>query len=261
MIVLGFDTATPGTAVGLRLADGTVLEDYDYPSAGERPGHTTRLLPLADGLLAQAGLQWDALERIAVGVGPGTFTGLRIGVATARGLAQSLGVELVGVSTLRALAAAAWASAEEGWDAVLAVIDARRGEAFVGAYLRERELAAPHALAPEALASVLVSAGDSVDGVRPLSGTGWLAVGDGAVRFRGPLEDLGVAVPEDSSPLHRVGGACICELALGASPPAPEGVLPDYLRRPDAELALEAAAGPTSVADTGSAAGFEAAAR
>jgi hypothetical protein len=81
-------------------------------------------------------------------------------------------------------------------------------------------------------------------------------VGDGAVSYRPALEDLGVEVPEDASPLHRVSGACICELALGASPSA--GVLPDYLRRPDAELALEAAAG--SGAGTGTAAGLEAAA-
>jgi tRNA threonylcarbamoyladenosine biosynthesis protein TsaB len=224
VIVLGFDTATPGTAVGLRLAEGTVLEAYDDPRPGERPGHATRLLPLADGLLAQAGLEWRELERIAVGVGPGTFTGLRIGVATARGLAQSLGVELVGVSTLRALASGALQGAERE---VLAVIDARRGEVFVGGYASGRELVAPRVLAPSALAPLLTSAD-------------CLAVGDGAVRYRTSLEGLGIEILEDSSPLHRVSGACICELALGASPS--EGVLPDYLRRPDAELALEAAA-------------------
>ncbi len=257
MIVLGFDTATPGTAVGLRLADGTVLEAYDDPPAGERPGHTTRLLPLADGLLAQGGLEWGALERIAVGVGPGTFTGLRIGVATARGLAQSLGVELVGVSALRALAEGALRTSPGAEREVLAVIDARRGEVFVGGYATGMELFAPRALAPSALASMLASMEGAADGASSLPGPGRLAVGDGAVHYRTSLEDMGVEVPEDSSPLHRVSGACICELALGASPS--EGVLPDYLRRPDAELALEAAAG--SGAGTGTAAGLEAAAR
>jgi tRNA threonylcarbamoyladenosine biosynthesis protein TsaB len=257
VIVLGFDTATPGTAVGLRLADGTVLEAYDDPPAGERPGHTTRLLPLADGLLAQAALEWDALERIAVGVGPGTFTGLRIGAATARGLAQSLGVELVGVSTLRVLADGALPASPSAECEVLAVIDARRGEVFVGGYATGMELFAPRALAPSALASMLASVEGDEDGASSLPRTGWLAVGDGAVHYRTSLEDMGVEVPEDSSPLHRVSGACICELALGASPS--EDVLPDYLRRPDAELALEAAAG--SGAGTGTAAGLEAAAR
>jgi tRNA threonylcarbamoyladenosine biosynthesis protein TsaB len=259
VIVLGFDTATPGTAVGLRLADGTVLEAYDDPPAGERPGHTTRLLPLADGLLAQAGLEWGALERIAVGVGPGTFTGLRIGVATARGLAQALGVELVGVSTLRALAEGALRASPGAEREVLAVIDARRGEVFVGGYATGVELFAPRALAPSALASVLASVESVAYGASSLPGPGWVAVGDGAVSYRTALEDLGIEVPEDASPLHRVSGACICELALGASPS--EGVLPDYLRRPDAELALEAAEDSPPVVDTGAAAGFEAAAR
>ncbi len=235
MIVLGFDTATPATAVGLRLADGATLQARDDPRPGERPGHATRLLPLADALLAQGSLDWGALERIAVGVGPGTFTGLRIGVATARALAQSLGVDLIGVSTLRALAEGVWTGAPGEWDTVLALIDARRGEVFAGAYAPGREVLAPRALAPDALASMPASARE-------------LAVGDGAVRFRSHLEELGVTVPEDSSPLHRVSGACICELvcsgevALDASSASFAAVVPDYMRRPDAEIALEAPA-------------------
>ncbi len=228
MIVLGFDTATPATAVGLRLDDGTTLQARDDPNPGERPGHATRLLPLAEDLLAQAGLSWEQLERVAVGVGPGTFTGLRIGVATARALAQSLGVELVGVSTLRALAHGARRDRSGGEREVLAVIDARRGEVFLGGYLSGRELFAPRALAPSALASPLAPGG--------------LAVGDGAVRYRTHLEDQGVEVPEESSELHRVQGACICELALDAPLTEFMDVVPDYLRQPDAELALEAAA-------------------
>lgn len=261
MIVLGFDTATPGTAVGLRLAEGTVLEVYDDPSADERPGHATRLLPLAAGLLDQAGLDWRELERIAVGVGPGTFTGLRIGIATARGLAQSLGVELVGVSTLRALADGPLRASPDTEREVLGVIDARRGEVFVGGYASQREPLAPRALAPSALAALLTSVEGSADGGSPLPGTGWLAVGDGAIHYRTSFEDLGVEVPEESSALHRVRGACICELAGDASPTELGSVLPDYLRRPDAELALEAAEDAPPVVDTGAAAGFEAAAR
>jgi tRNA threonylcarbamoyladenosine biosynthesis protein TsaB len=236
VIVLGFDTATPATAVALRLADGAILRARDDPDARERPGHTTRLLPLASDLLAEAGLRWSALERIAVGVGPGTFTGLRIGVATARGLAQSLDVDVVGVSTLRVLAVAALGERAAHADrAVLAVIDARRGEAFAAAYAPGRELTVPRALAPGDLAGVVAAAAAAAED------RDWLAVGDGAIRFREHLEAAGIAVAAADSALHRVDAGVLCELALQAPPGAPEAVLPDYRRRPDAEIALEKA--------------------
>ncbi len=269
MVVLGFDTATPATAVGLRLADGTTLQARDDPPDGQRPGHATRLLPLASELLAQAGMRWGQLERIAVGVGPGTFTGLRIGVATARGLAQSLGVEVAGVSTLRVLAEAALRAPDAEWPqlqagsgpqvskrGVLAAVDARRGEAFVAVYAGGKEVAAPRALRPEELGRFPVGsveglgtrsegAGGGPDSfsVSSPNGLEWLAVGGGAVRFRGYVEALGVVVADDSSPLHRVDAGVLCELALEAPAGAPEAVLPDYRRLPDAEIALEKSAG------------------
>jgi tRNA threonylcarbamoyladenosine biosynthesis protein TsaB len=237
MIVLGFDTATPATAVALRLADGSTYGQRHDPLPGERPGHATQLLPVADQLLVQAGLGWEAVERIAVGVGPGTFTGLRVGVATARALAQSLAVDLVGISSLQALAQAV-VPAGECDGGVLAVIDARRGETFMGAYLpaQGRQLLAPRTLAPEDFGTLPAPVGeDGADGR-------WLAVGDGAVRYRSQLEQHAIEVPPDSSPLHFIDAACICELALRAHPPESGAVVPDYLRRPDAELALEGAA-------------------
>jgi tRNA threonylcarbamoyladenosine biosynthesis protein TsaB len=234
MIVLGFDTATPSTVVGLRLADGTTLQARDDPGRGERPGHATRLLGLASGLLSDAGLGWDAIVRIAVGVGPGTFTGLRIGVATARGIAQSLGVELVGVSSPRALALAANEDTPEDTTGVLAVIDARRGEVFAAAYYGDVEVVAPQALAPGEVNELYDRTEYRTDARR------WMAVGDGAVRYRGMIEREGVLVPDDDSPLHRVDARSICE--LGVRTHAREGqVLPDYRRRPDAEIALEGA--------------------
>src|SRR5271154_1227532 len=139
MIVLGFDTAPASTTGGVLLSELSTLQARDDPRPGEHPGHATRLLGLTSELLVAAGVAWGELDRIAVGVGPGTFTGLRVGIATARGLAQSLGVELVAVSSPRALAAAALAPASASGaapyecDAVLAVIDARRGEAFAAA--------------------------------------------------------------------------------------------------------------------------------
>ncbi len=255
MIVLGCDTATSSTVVGLRLEDGSTLQARDDPPPGERPGHTTRLLPIADELLVRSNIGWRALERIAVGLGPGTFTGLRVGVATARGLAQSLGIELVGFSSLRALAEgsrtdiAATGPASPGATNVLAVLDARRGEAFAAAYLltdrgSAEELVAPRALAPEDFGSILVQA----EAQRRAQRGGecvspWRALGDGAVRFRGYLEAVGVTVPPDSSPLHLVSAVAICDLgARGDALASDEAIVPDYRRRPDAEIALESAA-------------------
>ncbi len=250
MIVFGLDTATPSTAVGLRLADGSTSHARDDPPAGAHPGHATRLLEMADELLARAGIAWSAVDRIAVGLGPGTFTGLRVGVSTARGLAQSLAGELVGVSSLQALAHAALAPVRTAPSAVLAVIDARRGEAFAAAYLGgdprgPHELTAPAALAPDELPGVLGRAEHTAGG----AAGSWLAVGDGALRYRETLESAGISVPSERSPLHQVSAVAVCELGVHAAPVGLHGLVPDYRRRSDAELALIAmgtATGPST---------------
>src|SRR5437588_7564597 len=102
--ILGFDTATRATAVALADAGGEVLEARDDPPRGERPRHVSRLLPLCAEVLDRAGIDYQDLEPFAVRAGPGTFTGLRIGVATARALSQASAIPLVGVSTLQSLA-------------------------------------------------------------------------------------------------------------------------------------------------------------
>ncbi|HXE46531.1 MAG TPA: tRNA (adenosine(37)-N6)-threonylcarbamoyltransferase complex dimerization subunit type 1 TsaB [Conexibacter sp.] len=236
MQLLALDTATPATTVALALVDEKVLTRRHEPAPGERPGHVSELLPLALALLAEAGLSFAQLDRIAVGVGPGTFTGLRIGVATARALAQAHQLPLVGVSTLRSLAAGAAGTADAAQPTV-AVLDARRGEAFAAAWAggeaalaggeRSAALLEPAALTPQALA----------EAVAALPGTP-LAVGDGAIRFRHELEAAGAVVPADDSAAHRVDAAVHAQLAAAMEPDAPDAVLPAYLRLPDAELAL-----------------------
>ena len=245
MIVLGFDTSTRATSVALMLDDDEMLRARDDPGPQEHPGHATRLLAIAGELLARAAIDWASVERIAVGLGPGTFTGLRVGVATARGLAQSLRAELVGVSSSLALAKAALETPRGEADGppdgrVLAVIDARRGEVFAGAYRASGgdpadELVPPRAIAPGRLAAVIALAEEHG------AGRGrWLAVGDGAVRYRDQLETLAVTVPDDSSRLHLADAGTICELGRRGRPvTAYEELLPDYRRRPDAEIALD----------------------
>jgi tRNA threonylcarbamoyladenosine biosynthesis protein TsaB len=253
VIVLGFDTATQASAVGLRSSGGEALQARDDPAQGAHPGHATRLLAMAAELLAQAGLRWDELERIAVGVGPGRFTGLRVGIATARGLAQSLGAELVGVSSLRALAlAAARAGDGDGGETAqgtIAVIDARRGEAFAAAYPPESaqavaradgEVVFPSPLRAPELSGLIAQ----IEAQGGPHGRSWRAVGDGALLYEQALLDGGVEVAPRESSLHLIGGAAICE--LGAQAPVVEGgslaaILPDYRRSPDAALARPAA--------------------
>ncbi len=217
-VVLGLDTATPATVVGLLLGDGRVLERRDDPPPGTRPNHASRLLALVEAVLADAGAGWDTVERLAVGVGPGGFTGLRIGIATARALAQARGLDVVPVSSLRALAAGVAADGP-----VAAVLDARRGEAFLAAYRGPDVLVEPVALAPEALARAVAALG-----------AGTRAVGDGAVRFREQLERAGAAVPADGDAVHRIGAAPLCRLGAAGRPGNRDALVPDYCREPDA---------------------------
>jgi tRNA threonylcarbamoyladenosine biosynthesis protein TsaB len=227
--LLAFDTATPATVVAAaRDPDHVVVRRHD-PAAGARPAHATALLPLVDEALAAAGFDLADLERLGVGTGPGSFTGLRIGLATARGLAQALGLPLAPVCSLDALAAGA--SAEAGADrAVLAVIDAGRGEGFALAVREDRRLGEPAALGPEALAQTVAAL--AADPGQP--GGPPLAVGGGAVRFQAQLRAAGAAVPADESPLHRLDGRQLCRLAAAAETADRDAVLPHYARPPDA---------------------------
>ncbi|HXD55000.1 MAG TPA: tRNA (adenosine(37)-N6)-threonylcarbamoyltransferase complex dimerization subunit type 1 TsaB [Solirubrobacteraceae bacterium] len=235
MRVLGIDTATSATAAAILDGAADVRERRDDPPPGAHPGHATRLLAMVDELLAEAAIELDAVARIAVGAGPGTFTGLRVGMATARGLAQSLGCELVTVSSLRALAHGARSSGV-GAAPLLAAIDARRGEVFAAAYAAGgEELAPPRPIAPGEIGAVLIEAG--------LTSGGVLGIGDGAVRYRAELEAAGAEVPPAESRLHLLLASAVCELGVRAEPVSYGEALPDYLRRPDAELALEAARG------------------
>lgn len=237
MKVLAFDTATRASSVALWDTDGfdPPREARDDPSPGERPGHARCLLPLIAGLMESSGTDWAGIDRLAVGVGPGTFTGLRIGIATARALSRARRIPLVGVSTLESLALGARLDPRlpSGIETLLSVIDARRREVFAAGWRLGEDPSAvaplpslrPRALRPERLASVIAGLSERV-----------IAVGDGAVEFREVLESSGASIPADDSELHRVSAANHCRLAARKQAGKPDQVSPEYLRLPDAEI-------------------------
>jgi tRNA threonylcarbamoyladenosine biosynthesis protein TsaB len=196
MLTLAFDTAT-SVATSALVRDGDVL--------GERVSTAVRVLEDVDALLRDAGVEPAELDALAVGIGPGSFTGVRMGLAVARGIALSLGLPVGGVSTLDALAAGAP-------DAV-ALIDAKRRELFVR---RGGEIVALPAAAFEA--------------------PGRVCVGDGAVRYREHLERTGATVPPDDSDLHVPHARFHALLARDFGDA--ERVEPVYIRAPDADRML-----------------------
>jgi tRNA threonylcarbamoyladenosine biosynthesis protein TsaB len=188
-----------------------------------RPRHATGLLDEVERAAAAAG-GWEAVDLLAVGLGPGTFTGLRVGIATVRGLSVSLGLPVRGVCTLDALARGIQ-EANEG-EAALAVLDGWRGEVFAALYAAGGERAwEPAVYRPEELA-------ERVSQLREAP----LAAGSGAVRFRQELARDGVRVADDSDPAHRVAARHVCALAAAAAGEEDrDGLAPIYLRPPDAE--------------------------
>jgi tRNA threonylcarbamoyladenosine biosynthesis protein TsaB len=196
MLILAFDTAT-SVATSALVRDGEVL--------GERVSTAVRVLEDVDALLRDAQVEPGDLDVLAVGIGPGSFTGVRMGLAAARGIAFALELPVAGVSTLDALAAGAP-------DAV-AVIDAKRREVFVR---QSEEIVALPAAAFEA--------------------PGRVCVGDGALRYREHLERSGATVPPDDSELHLPRAQFHALLARDFR--AAELVEPVYIRAPDADRML-----------------------
>jgi len=194
VLTLAFDTATRVATAAL-VRDGTVL--------GERVSRAVSVLEDADELLREAGAEQRDLTGLVVGTGPGSFTGLRLGLAAARGLAFALDVPVAGVSTLRALAAVS--------PGALPVVDAGRREVFV---LDGPE---PAVRKPEELE------------LEP----GTVCVGDGALRYRAVLESRGAEIPPDDDERHLPRARFHAALASAFGPA--EEIEPLYLRVPDAE--------------------------
>jgi tRNA threonylcarbamoyladenosine biosynthesis protein TsaB len=190
MLVLAFDTATD-VATSALVDGGEVL--------GERASRAVTLLEDVDALLRQSGTHTRDVEALAVGIGPGSFTGVRIGLATARGLMFALGIPAAGISTLDALAA--------GAPGAVPVVDARRREVFVPG-----RVVAPADVAVE---------------------PGTLYVGSGAVRYRRVFEAVGAEIPPDADERHLPRARFHARLAREFGPA--DALEPLYLRVPDAD--------------------------
>jgi tRNA threonylcarbamoyladenosine biosynthesis protein TsaB len=221
--VVGFDTATGDTTAAATRGGEVLYEGLLGPAEDGGPLHTAALLAEVERAAEAAG-GWGAVGRIAVGVGPGSFTGLRVGVATARALALSQGLPLSGVGTLEALSRGIGEVAD-GADR-LGVLDARRGEvcAALDSAAGER-LWGPLLCRPEELAERIAELPRKA-----------LCAGSGAVRFRQQLTNRGVEIPDDADPVHRVAARHVCALAAtGPGEDESASVAPLYLRPPDAE--------------------------
>ncbi len=224
-MILGFDTATGFTAVAVADRGAVVSEEWAGPGPDGRPAAARALLGMIDAAVREAG-GWERIATIAVGRGPGSFTGLRIAVSTARSLSQARRIPVVGIDSTAALAAGLPVDRAVAGGARVGVVDARRGEVFAAAD-RGAGAGEPVVCGPSELAGAL---GGGLAGAP--------AGGDGAVRFRSEIEAAGFVVPADEDPANRLSAARICELAakMGRGESRlPAAVTPKYMRRPDAE--------------------------
>jgi tRNA threonylcarbamoyladenosine biosynthesis protein TsaB len=229
MRVLAFDTASLVTA--LAVTDGDRVLAHDDRSGEQR--HAEVLLPRIEAALAHAQLGLSAIELIAVGIGPGSFTGLRVGLATAKGLALATNIPLCGVSSLRVLARALEAQAQ----VALAVLDAGKGEVFGAAYLRAQAgletLLPPMRAEPSAFARALLAHAVPVASA--------VCCGAGARRYAAIFAEVLGAAPALADPSYDtpsgVHVAAEGRAVLRAQGPADLGALePVYLRGSDAKL-------------------------
>ncbi len=210
MIVLAIDTALETCSAAV-VSGGRTLAARSEPMAR---GHQERLAPLVAEVMAEAGIGFDVLDRIGVTVGPGSFTGLRVGLAFAKGLGLALDRPVIGVGTLQAMAAGVPGCAA-------AVIDARREQVYVQAFRDGAPLTEPMALGLEDAASAL--------GV--LDGGPSVLLGSGAPLLAQAFPAARVESGSAPDPVR------LAALAAAAEPATPQ---PVYLRAPDAKLPASA---------------------
>ena len=232
MRILGIETATASQSVAL-LEDQQLLAEAAWSGAGSRGG---KLLPMIDSVLREAGVAPSAIEAIAVSVGPGSFTGVRVGLATAKGMVLGTHAVLIGVSTLEALAA----GCARRKTIVCALLDAGRGEVYAGLYqytgAELEQLSSEAVLSPEAIAvQVLALTAGEIH-----------LIGDGVAPYRERLEASfqGRARVTDEGCNAVPRAALVARLAFRQLQKAggaglERDVMPVYLRRAEAEMNWE----------------------
>jgi tRNA threonylcarbamoyladenosine biosynthesis protein TsaB len=219
VLLLALDSATSASSAALCDDAGGIL---GYRRGDEGPEQADRLIELIDGVLRDAGLDYGGIDVIAVNRGPGSFTGIRAGVAAARGLALATGRPLLAVNSLEVLAAVL---GPQSAGTIVAALDARRGQVYLQMFDHELvALCEPRVLAPENVPRA---------GLQPPI----RLVGSGAPLVHAALPDE-AAVPEESVRTDALGVArrAIARMAAGERPVAGHTVKPLYLRPPDARL-------------------------
>ena len=207
MIVLGLDTCLSSCSVAVLDGERVLGAAREVMARG----HQERLAPMAQEVMAQAGLDFRQLERIGVTVGPGSFTGLRVGIAFAKGLVLALELPAVGIGSLEALA-------REAEGLVFPIIDARRGQVYLQAFESGQALMAPDAVSAEVAAARIAELSQ---------GRAFTLVGSGAALLQPFAPDAAVIAAEGADARH------VAALAAGRRPAA---LRPLYLRAPDAKL-------------------------
>jgi tRNA threonylcarbamoyladenosine biosynthesis protein TsaB len=231
VLILGIDTATPQVGCAIGGHEG-VLASFQS-AKGKR--HAETLVPAIDFLCKQTRVELSEIGAIAVDIGPGLFTGLRVGVATAKAMASALRVPMVGVSSLDLLAfEVRWTSKR-----IVSVVDARRGEVFFAFYRQVpggvQRLSEMRCGSPEELCSEIQATGEDC-----------LAIGDGALRYQNNLadltrvdiEDAGLAFPAPAALVQLAHARALREDFVNAW-----DLQPVYLRKADAEANWESRGG------------------
>lgn len=223
MLILGLESSAKSASVALS-RDGALLA-LTFQQTGLT--HSRTLLPMAEALLKNAGLTLGDLDAVAVAHGPGSFTGVRIGVATAKGLCWGAGIPAVGVSTLEAMALSGGESAPEG-SVVCCAMDARR-EQIYNALFRFKD-GVPERLTPDRAVGLDALAAELSGQDAPI----WV-MGDGAALCYDYLRGAGRAAVLAPEPVRMQTARGVCRAAEGRTPQSAAELLPVYLRLSQAE--------------------------